>query len=204
MLYAILVLQHFVFNDKSGLQGTYRNFTLRELISDTIARQTSKRPRKSREQNLHYAGQAQKVRQKTKEAALKAYAFSIEDFMNTGTAHHPVILLLGKRLKTNDEVDAWLAESRYSAYEATDVFQALEQISDFTVRETPDVVYLHVDRLDSERAMLESMLATTAGDSCASVISYCDKDERDESSNCDRFVGLARQLDKLIPQQQVI
>ena len=124
--------------------------------------------------------------------------------MNTGTAHHPVILLLGKRLKTNDEVDTWLAESRYSAHEATDVFQALEEISDFTVRDTPDVVYLHVDRLDSEMAMLEKMLATTVGDSCASIIAYSDKDERSENSSCDRFVGLARQLDRLIPQQQII
>src|SRR5919112_648617 len=125
--------------------------------------------------------------------------------MKTGTAHHPVILLLGKRLKTNDEVDAWLAESRYSAHEATDVFQALEHISDFTVRETPDVVYLHVERLESEMAMLESMLATTMGDSCASVIAYPDKEERSGQSGTDRFVGLARQLDKLIPDaQQVI
>ena len=124
--------------------------------------------------------------------------------MNTGTAHHPVILLLGKRLKTNDEVDAWLAESRYSAHEATDVFHALEEISDFTVRDTPDVVYLHVDRLDSEMAMLEKMLATTVGDSCASTIAYSDKDERSENASCDRFVGLARQLDRLIPQQQII
>jgi hypothetical protein len=124
--------------------------------------------------------------------------------MKTGTAHHPVILLLGKRLKTNDEVDAWLAESRYSAHEATDVFQALEHISDFTVRETPDVVYLHVDRLENELAMLESMLGSTIGDACASVIAYSDKDDRNESASCDRFVGLARQLDKLIPEHQVI
>ena len=120
--------------------------------------------------------------------------------MKTGTQHHPVILLLAKRLKTDDEVDAWLAESRYSAHEATDVFQALEQISDFTVRDTPDVVYLHVDRLESEMAMLESMLSSTAGDSFASVIAYSDKEDRSENPGCDRFVGLARQLDKLIPE----
>ncbi|MEO8573491.1 MAG: hypothetical protein ABI481_05950 [Pyrinomonadaceae bacterium] len=119
--------------------------------------------------------------------------------MKTGTQHHPVILLLGKRLKTNDEVDSWLAESRYSAHEATDVFQALEDISDFTVRDTPDVVYLHVDRVDSEMAMLERMLATAVGDSCASVIAYPERGEKGEQTSSDRFVGLARQLDKLIP-----
>ena len=124
--------------------------------------------------------------------------------MKTGTQHNPVILLLGKNLKTNDEVDAWLAESRYSAHEATDVFQALEHISDFTVRDKPDVVYLHVDRLENELAMLEIMLATSVGDSCASVIAFSDKEERSENASCDRFVGLARQLDKLIPPHQAI
>ncbi|HUR99116.1 MAG TPA: hypothetical protein VMZ26_13700 [Pyrinomonadaceae bacterium] len=119
--------------------------------------------------------------------------------MKTGTQHHPVILLLAKRSKTNDPLDAWLAESRYSAHEARDVFQALEHVSDFTVRDTTDVVYLHVERLEAEMAMLESMLATTVGDSCASVIAYSDKDERNGDAGSDDFVGLARQLDRLIP-----
>lgn len=124
--------------------------------------------------------------------------------MKTGTQHHPVILLLGKRLKTNDEVDAWLAKSRFSAHEATDVFQALERISDFTVREAPDVVYLHVDGLEIEKAMLERMLATTVGDACASVIAYPNREEQSEQASADRFVSLARQLDKLIPEAQQI
>ena len=186
------------------LPRVHENCTLGELILHRIASHSRKKPRKLPEQNLQSVAVAQSNAADKRKRAGSVRFSNRRIFMNTGTPHHPVILLLGKRLKTNDEVDAWLAESRYSAYEATDVFQALEQISDFTVRETPDVVYLHVDRLDSELAMLESMLGTTVGDSCASVIAYSDKDERSENTNCDRFVGLARQLDKLIPQHQVI
>ncbi|MEO6333823.1 MAG: hypothetical protein ABIO91_02480 [Pyrinomonadaceae bacterium] len=119
--------------------------------------------------------------------------------MNTGTQHQPVILLLGKGIKTNDEVDAWLAESRYSAHEAADVFHVMEQISDFTVRDTPEVVYLHVDGIEGELAILECMLATTVGDSSLSIIAFPGKDAWIERSNSDPFVGLALQLDKLIP-----
>ncbi|MEP6703945.1 MAG: hypothetical protein ABJB34_03990 [Acidobacteriota bacterium] len=115
--------------------------------------------------------------------------------MNTVIQHQPVILLLGKGVKTNDEVDAWLAESRYSAHEAADVFHVMEQISDFTVRDTPEVVYLHVDGIEGELAILECMLATTAGDSSASIIAF----PGTERSSSDPFVVLARQLDKLIP-----
>src|SRR5688500_18203764 len=117
--------------------------------------------------------------------------------MRSATQHLPVILVLGKRKKNHDEVDEWLAGSRYSTHEAKDVFQALEHVSDFTVRESPDVVYLHVDRMDTELAMLEHMLVSAAGEPCASVVAFADNESTGSSAS--GFVGLARQLDRLIP-----
>jgi hypothetical protein len=119
--------------------------------------------------------------------------------MTPTTLHQPVILLLGKRRNTQDEVDTWLAESGYSTCEATDVFQVLERLSDFTVGESPDVVLLHVDR-DAEREMLENMLLATDGDFHASVIAYCGN-ESQRITNHDTFglPALARQLERLIP-----
>jgi hypothetical protein len=119
--------------------------------------------------------------------------------MKTGTQHLPVILLLGKRMKTNDDVDRWLENSRFSAHEATNVFQALEDISDFTVRDVPDVVYCHVDRIDAEMQMLQTMLLTTAGDSCASVLAFPDSEPQSEFGKAERLGGLERTLDRLIP-----
>ena len=119
--------------------------------------------------------------------------------MKTGTQYHPVILVLGKREGIHDEVDTWLENSRFSAHEATDVFQALEHVCDFTVRDTPDVVYLHADRVEAEMHMLESMLATTAGDTCASVIAFPDSELRSDPTGADRIRGLSRQLEQLIP-----
>ena len=116
--------------------------------------------------------------------------------MKTGTQHLPVILLLGKRMKTNDDVDTWLENSRFSALECTNVFQALEQVSDFTVREAPDVVYLHVDRIETEMQMLESMLAS---DSCASVLAFPDNEPLNDYARADRLGGLEQKLDRLIP-----
>ena len=117
--------------------------------------------------------------------------------MRSATQQLPVILVLGKRKKNHDEVDEWLACSRYSTHEAKDVFQALEQVSDFTVRDTPDVVYLHVDKMDTELAMLEHMLVSSVGEPCASVVAFCDQDST--GTNAGGFGGLKRQLDRLIP-----
>ena len=114
--------------------------------------------------------------------------------MRTATKHLPVILLLGKR-KSQDAVDKWLAESRYLTHEASDVFQALEQISDFTVRDTLDVVFLHVDRLDDELHMLETMLESSENP-CASVLAF--SDQARNSLYDSGLPGLERQLDRLI------
>jgi hypothetical protein len=118
--------------------------------------------------------------------------------MRSGTQHLPVILLLGKRSKSQDEVDAWLAKSRYSTLEAMDVFQALEQVSDFTVRDVPDVVFLHSERLDTELEMLQHMLFSAVGEPCASVIAFPEQDTG-TSVDAGGLGGLALQLDRLIP-----
>jgi|KBSSwiStaDraftv2_1062776.scaffolds.fasta_scaffold868828_2 hypothetical protein len=119
--------------------------------------------------------------------------------MTSTTLHQPVILLLGKRT-SQDEVDMWLAKSRFSTCEASDVFQVLEQISDFTVGETPDVVYVHVDRMEAELEMLEKMLVAADGDFHASVIAYSGN-ETQKLTNHDTLglVALATQLERLIP-----
>jgi DNA-binding response OmpR family regulator len=117
--------------------------------------------------------------------------------MKCGTQHLPVILLVGKRKKSHDEVDAWLAESPYSADEATDVFQALERVSDFTVGETPDVVFLHVESLEDDLQLLEQMLGTSISKPGVSVIALTDRERQADSMS--GLGVLARQLNQLIP-----
>ena len=111
-----------------------------------------------------------------------------------------MILLLGKRMSSHDEIDLWLAKSPYSTCEATNVFHALEEISDFTVGETPDVVFLHVDRVEAEREMLENMLRAANGDFHASVIAYPGRETQKPTANDPSgLVALANQLERLIP-----
>ena len=119
--------------------------------------------------------------------------------MTPTTLHQPVILLLGKRMNSQDEVDTWLEESPYSICEATNVFQALEQVSDFTVGKTPDVVFLHVDRIEADLAMLENILLAANGDFHASVIAYSRPEEQRITNDTSGLGSLAQQLERLIP-----
>ncbi len=123
------------------------------------------------------------------------------DRMSAATKHSPVILLLGKRTGTTDFFDEWLAESRYFACEASDVFHALEHLSDFTLRDRPDVVFLHVDSAHTDRELMQSLVASDVGEAVVPIIDFasvapvCRGDGNFESA----MAGLANQLDKFIP-----
>jgi hypothetical protein len=123
--------------------------------------------------------------------------------MRAAKQHPPVILLLGRRTPTNRPVDEWLAASRYCVSEATDVFQALEQLSDFTLRDRPDVVFLHVDSDTSDLEFIQTLIATAEGEPDVPVINFADGAMvQDESEFEKALAGLACQLDKFIPEHR--
>lgn len=122
--------------------------------------------------------------------------------METATPHPPVILLLGKRTSSNDCFDEWLAASRYSTCEAADVFQALEQISDFTQGARPDVVFLHLDSDTSELEFMHTLVATASDDPSIPVIDLMTEGPTQQTTEDleAAIAGLASQLDKFIPR----
>ncbi len=123
--------------------------------------------------------------------------------MRSSQQHSSVILLLGKRTTTNRPVDAWLAGSRYSASEAADVFQALEQLSDFTLRNRPDVVFLHVDSSSSDLEFIQTLIATAAGEPDVPVIDFAHGAMVQDDIEFEKaLAGLACQLDQFIPEHR--
>jgi hypothetical protein len=72
--------------------------------------------------------------------------------------HVPVIVLLDREvLGERTEIREWFEHSRFSMCEATNLFEALEQLSDFTIESRPDVVLLNVDCSDDEMSMVENV-----------------------------------------------
>lgn len=122
--------------------------------------------------------------------------------MATSKQHSPVILLLGKRNKEQDSIDEWLAASRYSACEASDVFQALEQVSDFTQRDRPDVIFLHVDSIGSNHEFLQMLVATAADEPDIPIIDFAETPKSNAGETFDKAIaGLACKLDEFIPKR---
>ena len=78
--------------------------------------------------------------------------------MATKQKSMPVIVLLDKQVSgERTEIREWFAHSRFLTCEATNLFEALEQLSDFTIETRPDVVLLNVDCCDDEMSMVENV-----------------------------------------------
>jgi hypothetical protein len=121
--------------------------------------------------------------------------------MNASPQHSPVIVLLGTHALDNARLEEWLASSRYRTWAAEDVFQVLEQVSDFTVRNRPEVVFLHVGETDEEQDYTRSMIKAGTGDTGVPVIDMVALSRSENSADLSvTLLDLACQLDQFIPQ----
>ena len=118
--------------------------------------------------------------------------------MHRPRQHPPVILLLGSH--GCDQVDRWLEASRFKTSEVSDAFQALEQISDFTVRDRPDVIFLHVDSIADELAFMRNIVATAGNEPDVPIIGI----SGDETTGSDSISSLALCLGQLIPPSNAV
>jgi CheY-like chemotaxis protein len=70
----------------------------------------------------------------------------------------PVILLMDKHSPAErKDVREWFENSRFLTLEASNVFEALEEISDFTIEKRPDVVLLDVDCCEDDLPRVRDM-----------------------------------------------
>lgn len=94
--------------------------------------------------------------------------------MNTKYWHSPVLLLVdGERSFEFESVRKWLAGREVVFYEAADIFDAADELCDFTVESSPDLILIPVsssDNCDAEFA--KSMLGAIGSTSEPYVVVY--------------------------------
>jgi len=84
--------------------------------------------------------------------------------MRYENAHRTVILLLdGNPAADNKFIKRWFQKSRFLTCEADDIFHALEEISDFTIRQRPDVILLEVESMKDGFQLAKRMTQTLSG-----------------------------------------
>ena len=113
----------------------------------------------------------------------------------------PVIVLMDKETSSDHStIRQWFEDSRFSTFEASNVFEALEEISDFTIECRPDVVLVDVDSCEENLPVVRNMTGVDG----FPVLALSGQSQRTSSSTAKYFHGslgqMASQLDKLIPQ----
>lgn len=117
-------------------------------------------------------------------------------------AHPTVILLLDEHLTAdNAEAKEWLKESRFFTCEATDIFEALEDISDFTTPRRPDVVLIEVGSLSDDFSLVNEMVRTSSDETMCPIFALSNTGKVVNQKEC--FEGnlgqLTAELNKMIP-----
>lgn len=122
--------------------------------------------------------------------------------MQNGNTHNPVILLLKDGPAADKEfIRRWLLESRFMTCEAVNAFEAIEEMSDFTMRERPDVIILDIESPKNDLPLIREIVKTSAGELDPSIISMCDVGQYGgEDDFYARDLGqVAARLETLIP-----
>ena len=78
--------------------------------------------------------------------------------MDSNFKHLPAIILVDQEKTLFFLTKEWFKNSRFQTWEATNVFEALEGISDFTVRSRPDVILLSVESITDDFQLLSELL----------------------------------------------
>jgi hypothetical protein len=115
------------------------------------------------------------------------------------------ILLLGSMPQTeNGEIKQWFEKSRFLTGEATDIFQALEIISDFTMRKCPEVILLDIDSFADDFPFINKMVSamTIDGEISILALSNSGKNIRNKNYFEGNFAEIRTQLDKILPEHR--
>jgi hypothetical protein len=122
--------------------------------------------------------------------------------MNNKINHQTAIVLLDKKSAENDFIKQWLEQSSLLTNEITNIFQALEDISDFTVRSRPDVILVEVDSLKNEFSLIQEMMRFFTDKECFPIMALSDGNKIVNDKECfeGNFAQVKAQIEKLLPQ----
>ena len=125
--------------------------------------------------------------------------------MNKEFKHLPAIILLNRARRGYGQTKERLHASRFRTCEAVSVFDALESISDFTLRDRPDVVLLDVDSVTDDFTLLtEILLHNSGGEMEFPVFALQDADGPIDSADIIKgdIAQIEAMLEEIIPQRE--
>jgi hypothetical protein len=122
--------------------------------------------------------------------------------MKKKNSHSTVLLLLASQPQPQiASLKRWFREHRFLTCETTDIYQALEDISDFTTASRPDVVLLEISSFVKDFPVIRKLVQPLSGSGDVKIVAINDSGTILDENDC--FVGSLKQikteLGKIIP-----
>jgi len=112
----------------------------------------------------------------------------------------PIILVVGESVKEYGFIKNWLESNEYSTRETADVFEVLDEISDFTVRRCPDVFMLQTTSQSGDFNEINELVQTFSD--CSDILVACVSGEEksaDGKNTSQPFSKTEANLNALLP-----
>lgn len=119
--------------------------------------------------------------------------------MGNAESAGPVIVMI--EADDRENIHKWFEDSRFHVFDAVNIFDALEAMSDFTVRDQPDVVLLNVDCCDEDLPVIRSTYEAVTSHCAPEVMAVRKTDSRRLPGKCYEgdLAHVAARLDRMIP-----
>jgi DNA-binding response OmpR family regulator len=122
--------------------------------------------------------------------------------MRHENTHQPVILLIdGSPSADNTFIKRWFQKSRFLTCEASDIFHALEEVSDFTMPQRPDVILLEVASMPESFQSLKTIAQTLSGQNEPPIFAFSESGKAIDDCECfeGNLAELEAKLNGMIP-----
>jgi hypothetical protein len=118
--------------------------------------------------------------------------------MTTEQKLSPVVVVMDSNTADCKQVRSWFENSRFTTLEASNVFQAMGELADFTVADSPDIILLNVDCCDDDLPLVMEMVESVTDDVPVIAITR-PKVKRPHTYYAGSLTQAVNQLETLIP-----
>lgn len=124
----------------------------------------------------------------------------MQEIVATTGGPWPVILMIetaneGER----SSIRQWFEDSRFVVLDGTDIFSAIEEMSDFTMRGCPEVVLLNLDASASDLTMLRGVIDAEMGHGVP-IMMLSNRGREHAGCFTGDLTAIANRLEHLIPR----
>lgn len=95
--------------------------------------------------------------------------------MNLENCHFPVILMLSQKGSEDSVMIDWIQNSRFRTFEAANILDIYVEMSDFTIKKSPELIILHTYSFAWDLEAIKTMFQSGSSVTLPTIILFSDE-----------------------------